>query len=212
MSRSAPTTVVFDLGGVLVDWDPRYLYRSLLADDDAVESFLAEVTTPEWNAAQDAGRSWDDAVAALTAQHPNHAELIAAYHHRWTETIGGQIDGTVDLLRELRDTGVGLYALTNWSDEKFPHAEERFDWLSWFEGIVVSGREGLVKPDARIFRVLLDRYGLDPSVSVFIDDNPANVEAARELGFTALRFTGSQQLAGSLAELGLVPNRKEATA
>ncbi len=206
-----PTTVVFDLGGVLVDWDPRHLYRTLLPDEAAVETFLAEVTTPQWNAAQDAGRNWDDAVAILTEEFPEHAELIAAYHHRWVETINGQIDGTVDLLRQLRDAGIGLYALTNWSAEKFPHAQDRFEWLAWFEGIVVSGSEQIIKPDPRIFHVLLQRYGLDASAAVYVDDNPANVEAARALGFTSLHFTGPDRLAAELSGLGL-PAGKEVTA
>lgn len=212
MTSAVPHTVVFDLGGVLVDWDPRYLYRKLLPDDDAVEAFLAEVTTPEWNAAQDAGRRWDDAVAVLTAQYPEHAELIVAYHHRWVETIAGQIDGTVDILRDLRDTGVGLYALTNWSDEKFPFAQQRFEWLSWFQGIVISGEERVVKPDPRIYHVLVDRYGLEPSSAVYVDDNPPNVEAARGLGFTAFHFTGPDRLAADLAGVGLPVDVEEATA
>ncbi|RIQ11071.1 HAD family hydrolase [Jiangella rhizosphaerae] len=206
---SAPQAVVFDLGGVLVDWDPRYLYRTLLPSEDAVERFLAEVTTPEWNAAQDAGRTWADAVATLSAEFPEHAELISAYDTRWIETIGGEIEGTVELLRELRDAGsVGLFALTNWSAEKFPLAMERFEWLSWFEGIVVSGTERLVKPDPRIFQLLLDRYGLDASSTVYIDDNPPNVDAAADLGMTSLHFTGPDRLRDELSQLGLVsPDR-----
>ncbi|TDE07356.1 HAD family hydrolase [Jiangella asiatica] len=196
--------VVFDLGGVLVDWDPRYLYRTLLSDDDAVERFLAEVTTSEWNAQQDAGRTWADAVATLTDRFPEHSELIAAYDTRWIETIGGQIEGTVDILRELRADGVGLYALTNWSAEKFPLAVERFEWLSWFAGIVVSGTERMVKPDPRIYQVLLDRYGLDAASTVYIDDNPPNVTAAAQLGMTALHFTGPDRLRADLRRLGLL--------
>ncbi|SEE94949.1 HAD family hydrolase [Jiangella alba] len=206
---SVPQTVVFDLGGVLVDWDPRYLYRTLLPSEAEMERFLTEVTTPEWNTAQDAGRSWADAVAELTARHPEHAELIAAYDTRWIETLGGHIDGTVELLTELRDGGeVGLYALTNWSAEKFPHAVERFEWLSWFEGIVVSGTERLVKPDPRLFQVLLDRYGIDAASTVYIDDNPPNVDAAARLGMTSLHFTGPDRLRDELSQLGLVaPDR-----
>ncbi|TDC49318.1 HAD family phosphatase [Jiangella ureilytica] len=202
---STPEAVVFDLGGVLVDWDPRYLYRTLLPSEESVERFLAEVTTPSWNAEQDAGRTWADAVASLSASFPEHAELIAAYDERWIETIGGPIEGTVELLRELRSGGsVGLYALTNWSAEKFPLALERFEFLSWFEGIVVSGTERLVKPDPRIFQLLLDRYGLDASSTVYIDDNPPNVDAATELGMTSLHFTGPDRLRDELSQLGLV--------
>jgi 2-haloacid dehalogenase len=202
---STPDAVVFDLGGVLVDWDPRYLYRTLLPSDEAVEQFLAEVTTPSWNAAQDAGRTWASAVEALTADFPEHAELISAYDERWIETIGGPIDGTVELLRELRDRdGVEIYALTNWSAEKFPLAIERFEFLSWFAGIVVSGTERIVKPDPRIFQLLLERYGLEASSTVYIDDNPPNVDAAAELGMTSLHFTGPDRLRDELSQLGLV--------
>lgn len=203
-SAAVHKAVVFDLGGVLVDWDPRYLYRGLLPTDEAVERFLADVTTSEWNAEQDAGRTWDDAVRALTGSFPHHAELIAAYHHRWSEMIAGDIPDTVAILSRLRDDGMPLYALTNWSAEKFPVARSRFEWLSWFEGIVVSGEERLVKPDPRIFELLLSRYGLDAPTTVYIDDNPPNVEAAAALGFTAVHFTGPHRLRSDLASLGLL--------
>lgn len=212
MTVQPTPTVVFDLGGVLVDWDPRYLYRKLLPDDEAVEKFLAEVTTPQWNREQDAGRSWDEAVAVLSEQFPEHSELIAAYHHRWTEMISGQIDGTVTTLRALHEAGVPLYALTNWSAEKFPYARDTFEWMSWFRGIVVSGAERLVKPDPRIYHTLLDRYGVQASSAVYIDDSLPNVEAARVLGFTAIHFTGPDQLAADLAAVGLPVNGKEASA
>lgn len=197
------STVVFDLGGVLVDWDPRYLYRALLPSEAEVERFLAEVCTPEWNAAQDAGRSWAEAVAELSTRHPKHAELIAAFDERWWETIGGEISGTVDVLRALRGDGIRLLALTNWSAEKFDLTYQRFEWLSWFDGIVVSGRERVVKPDPRIYRILLDRYHVDPSKAVFVDDSLPNVTAAAELGLAALHFTDPDQLRIDLAGLGL---------
>ena len=212
MTVQQPSTVVFDLGGVLVDWDPRYLFRKLLPDDDAVEAFLAEVTTPEWNREQDAGRSWDEAVAVLTEQFPQHAELIAAYHHRWPETIGGQIDGTVATLHTLHEAGVPLYALTNWSAEKFPYAQDTFTWMSLFRGVVVSGAEGIAKPDPKIYHTLLDRYGVQASSAVYIDDSLPNVEAARDLGFTAIHFIGPDQLVADLAGAGLPVNGKEASA
>jgi 2-haloacid dehalogenase len=201
--RDTPSTVVFDLGGVLVDWDPRYLFRQLLSDEAAVERFLAEVCTPEWNAEQDAGRSWAEGVAEASARFPEHAELVAAYDERWWETIGGQIDGTVEVLSELREGGVGLYAITNWSAEKFDLTFPRFEWLSWFNGIVVSGYERIVKPDPRIFQILFDRHGVDPRAAVYVDDVPANVEAARAIGMTGLVFTTPEQLHADLGELGL---------
>lgn len=202
--RDPPSTVVFDLGGVLVDWDPRYLFRQLLPDDAAVEAFLADVCSPEWNAAQDAGRSWAEAVREASERFPEHAELVAAYDERWWETIGGQIDGTVEVLDELRQRDVGLYAITNWSAEKFDLTFPRFDWLAWFDGIVVSGYERIVKPDPRIFQLLVDRHGVDPRAAVYVDDVPANVDAARAIGMTGLVFTTTEQLRADLGELGLV--------
>jgi 2-haloacid dehalogenase len=198
---------VFDLGGVLIDWDPRYLYRTLLPSEDAVEQFLSEVCTPEWNAAQDAGRAWSVAVAELARQFPDRAELIRAYDERWWETIGGEIPETVQVLRSLRDGGVHLYALTNWSSEKFDLTHPRFEWLSWFAGIVVSGKEGVVKPDPRIFRVLLERYDIDPVDAVYIDDAQHNVAAAAELGMRSLHFSSPERLRDALAEIGLPVGR-----
>jgi 2-haloacid dehalogenase len=186
--------VVFDLGGVLIDWDPRYLYRKLLADEAAVEEFLATVCTPEWNAEQDRGRPFAEGVAELVERHPAHAAAIAAYAERWPEMLGGDIPGTVELLAELRAGGTPLYALTNWSAETFVIARERFAFLSWFDGVVVSGEERMIKPDPAFFRLLLDRFGLDPEATFYIDDNEANVAAARRLGLDAVRFTDPGQL------------------
>ena len=200
-----PTAVVFDLGGVLIDWNPRYLYRSVFdGDEQAMERFLAEVTTAEWNAQQDAGRSWAEAVETLTREHPEHADAIAAYWHRWPETLGDAIRPTVQILDELRLTGIRLFALTNWSGETFPLARPRYAFLEWFDGIVVSGDVRMAKPDVRIFRHLIDRHALDPQATVFIDDSEANVLAAGELGMMAIRFTGADDLRTELTRLGLL--------
>lgn len=199
----APSTVIFDVGGVLVDWDPRHLYRTLLPTEAEVERFLSEVCTAEWNLAQDAGRPWAEAVAQLTGRFPEHAELIAAFDQRWPEMVAGEIPGTVEILASLRDAGVRLYALTNFSADKFTLTYHRFEWFSWFDGIVVSGRERVVKPDPRLYRILLDRYDVDPAAAVYIDDVAANVVAAAGLGLTALHFTGPERLAADLAALGL---------
>lgn len=195
--------VVFDVGGVLVDWDPRHLYRKLLPDEAAVERFLAEVCTTAWNAEQDLGRPWAEAVASLSERFPDQAALIAAYHRRWGEMVAGAIDGTVAVLAELREAGVPLYALTNFSTETFAQARARFGFLDWFQGIVVSGQERLIKPDPRIYQVLLERYRLTPQTTVYLDDAPVNVAAARALGMTGLRFTDPHRLRADLAELGL---------
>jgi 2-haloacid dehalogenase len=200
-----PNAVVFDLGGVLIDWNPRYLYRQLFAGDDAgMERFLAEVTTPEWNLQQDAGRPWDEAVEVLTRQHPEYAELIAAYRDRWPETLGEAIGPTVDVLDELRHVGIRLFALSNWSAETFPVARPRYPFLEWFEGIVISGEVRITKPDERVYRHLLERYGLDPATTVFIDDSEANVRAAQGLGMIGIRVEGADALRSALADLGMV--------
>lgn len=164
---------------------------------------MAETRIVEWNGEQDAGRSWDEAVAEHSAKFPQYATLIEAWHVRWEETMAGPIARTVDILRELRDAGIPLYALTNWSQEKFPIARKRLDFLDWFDGIVVSGEERLIKPDPRIYQVLFDRYGVEPADAVFIDDNTANVAAAAELGMTGLHFTSPDQLRTDLTSVGL---------
>jgi 2-haloacid dehalogenase len=199
-----PTAVVFDLGGVLIDWNPRYLYRTLFDDEAEMEAFLAEVTTAEWNVQQDAGRPWSEAVEALVAQHPDRRELIEAYWKRWPETLGDAIEGTVEILGELRSRGVRTYALSNWSAETFPLARPRFPFLEWFDGILISGEAKLVKPDPRIFAHLLERFGLEPGSTVFVDDSPANVRAAEATGLIAIRFEAPEQLRGELSALGLL--------
>jgi len=199
------TTVVFDLGGVLIDWDPRYLYRSLFAGDDvAMETFLATVCTPDWNRRQDAGRPWSEAVAELVAAHPQQRDLIVAYRERWAETLGDPIDPTVEVLAELRAAAVPLYALSNWSAETFPIARPRYPFLDWFDGIVLSGEVGAAKPDARIYEALLERYRLDPASLVFVDDVAENVAAAEALGLRSIRFTDAAALREELAGLGLL--------
>jgi 2-haloacid dehalogenase len=198
-----PTAVVFDLGGVLIDWNPRDLYRTLFDDEAEMEAFLSEVTTQEWNAQQDAGRPWSEAVEALVALHPGRRELIEAYWHRWPETLGGPIQGTVDILAELGSRGVRTYALSNWSAETFPLARPRFPFLEWFDGILISGEAKLVKPDPRIFAYLLDKFGLEAGSTVFIDDSAANVRAAAEAGLVAVRFMDPAHLRRELVALGL---------
>ncbi len=201
--REVPTAAVFDLGGVLVDWDPRYLYRQLLPDDE-VEDFLHEVDFAAWNHRADAGGRWSDAVAEHAARFPHRAELLAAYPTRFRETLGGEVPGTVELLRRLRGDGVRLVALTNWSAETFPHARAMFAFLSLFEGVVVSGEERLAKPDPAVFRLVVERYDLDPARTVFVDDSPRNVAAAADAGLVALRFTDAAALRSDLTELGLL--------
>lgn len=197
--------VVFDFGGVLLDWNPRHLYRKLFAGDEAaVDAFLTEVCPPEWNLAQDAGRDFDAAVAALMPAHRDKLPLILAWRDRFEEMIPDALHDTVAVARELKDRGVPLYALTNWSHETFPGQRRRFDFMDWFAGIVVSGEEKVAKPDPRIYRILLERYGLRAAEAVFIDDNPHNAQAASALGLHGVHFRSAAELRRELRELALL--------
>lgn len=198
---------VFDLGGVVIDWDPRHLYRDVFAGDEgAMEEFLATVCTTDWNAEQDLGRPFAEGIAALSAEHPDQADLIELYWTRWGEMLDGPIPGTGAVLRELRASGIPLYALTNWSAETFPLAQQRFECLELFDGIVVSGREGMAKPDPGIFGVLCERYELKASECLFVDDSATNVKAAETFGFShCVLFTTADDLRRRLPALGLLP-------
>jgi 2-haloacid dehalogenase len=198
-------SVVFDLGGVLIDWNPRYLYRKLFAGDDAaMEHFLTHVCNNAWNLAQDGGRTWADATELLSAKHPEQRPLISAYRERWDEMLNGPIQGTLDVLAELKEKGVPIYALTNWSAETFPIAKERYEFLGWFRDILVSGEEKLIKPDRRIYELLLSRNGLTAAESIFIDDALHNVAGAQAAGMAALHFQTPEKLRSDLAVLGLL--------
>jgi 2-haloacid dehalogenase len=200
------TGVVFDVGGVLVDWNPRHLYRKLFGGDEAaMERFLATVCTPQWNAGLDAGRPWSEAVAELVGRFPQHARLIRAYDQRWEEMLGGVIEGSVRVLHELERRRVPLYAVTNWSAEKWPIGVGRLPFLDVFDDVVVSGEVGAAKPDPDVYRVLLDRHGLDPSGIAVIDDVEANLEAAASLGFATRLFRSPEGLRADLVALGLLP-------
>jgi len=198
-------TVVFDLGGVLMEWEPRRLYRTMFAgDDDAMEHFLATVCTPAWNDELDRGLPFATGVDRLIAAHPHHAANITAYQTRWEEMLGPPLDDAVAVLRDLRDAGVPVYALSNWSAETFPVARRRFDFLDWFDGVLISGDVGITKPDPRIFDELCRRFGLDPARSVFVDDRDVNVEGARRYGFTGVLFVSGVSLRAELSALGLL--------
>ncbi len=203
---TARRVAVFDLGGVLLDWNPRHLYRKLFPGDEAaMEDFLANVCTTEWNQRQDAGRTFVDAARELLPVHADKLELIEAFGKRFDEMIPGPIPGSVELLAELKALRVPLYAITNWSAETFPPQRERFPFLAWFEGIVVSGMEGVIKPDPRIFRVLFERYRVEPGTAVFIDDVAGNAAAATALGFHGIHYRSADQLRSELVATGLLP-------
>lgn len=195
--------VIFDLGGVLIDWNPRHLYRKLFDDAAAMEAFLSEVCAPAWNLEQDRGRPWAQAIAELSAQHPDKAELIAAYRGRWHEMLNGPIAGTVAILEELDDAGIALLALTNWSAETYPYAERIYGFLGRFRAVVVSGPIGLIKPDAAIYHHAIARFRVAPERTVFIDDSAKNVAGAEAVGLRGIRFTGPEALRRDLLALGL---------
>jgi 2-haloacid dehalogenase len=202
-SAHAIRAIIFDLGGVLIGWDPRLLYRKLFDDDASVDRFFHEIDFYGWNLEQDRGRSFDEGIAELSARFPQYAEFIRAYDERYPETISGAIQPTVEVLSKLRQAGYPLYALSNWSAEKYEYARAHFDFLNWFDTIVVSAHVKLVKPDPRIFTVLLKRIGRPASECVFIDDVEKNVRAAQALGFHAIRFESAPQLATELRRLGI---------
>lgn len=200
---------MFDLGGVLIDWNPRYLYRKVFADEGEMEDFLATVTTSEWHIEQDRGRKIEDATALLLSQYPQHEREIEAYYGRWDEMFGGSISGSVEVLREVRGTGLPLYALTNWSAEVFPLARRQYDFLGWFDDIIVSGEEQMIKPDREIYDVLISRTGLNPATTVFVDDSHPNILAAEDLGFTTIKFKDPDKLRRELARLEVLPTNSK---
>lgn len=195
-------TVVFDIGGVLLDWDPRHLYRKIFADSRAMERFLGDICTPEWNVAQDAGRPWEEATALLVEKFPDHEANIRAYRDRWLEMVAGPIPGTVAILEQLRQAGVPLYAITNFASDTLRLAQQHWPFLGRFRDVVISGDEKVLKPDRRIFDILVERNGLAREGLVFIDDAEKNVQGAREAGYQAIHFTGPEALGRELKGLG----------
>ena len=199
-----PKALLWDLGGVFLDWDPRYLYRKLFAgDEEAVEDFLANICTPAWHAEQDLGRSVVEACRTLAAAHPEHAPLILAWGERSEEMIGGVVPGSAELLAEVKSAGWPSYALSNMEPENWEKRRHSYGFISWFDGWFISGLEGVAKPDPRFFERALERFGLSPGEAFFIDDKEANVEAARRVGLRATVFTGSAPLRSQLAALGV---------
>ena len=197
------SSVVFDIGGVLIDWNPRHLFRKVFKTEEEMEWFLANVCTYEWNVQQDGGKLFSVATAELQEKFPEYHDRIALYYGRWEEMLNGEIKGTVEIFRRLKSDGMPLYALSNWSHEAFPVAYNRYDFMKLFDGLVVSGYEKLLKPDHAIYRVLMERYNVNPAESVYIDDNKPNADAAAELGFNSIHFTSPEQLRVELKALGL---------
>ncbi len=196
-------SVVFDIGGVLLDWNPRYMFRKIFKSEEEMEWFLSNICTYEWNVQQDGGKLFSEATAELSARYPEYSDKIALYYGRWEEMLGGELMDTVKILNELKSAGMPVYALSNWSHEAFPVAYERYGFMKQFDGIVVSGYEKLLKPDHAIYRVLMSRYNVNPAESVYIDDNKANADAAAELGFHSIHFQTAEHLRQELRRSGL---------
>ena len=197
--------IIFDLGGVLVDWNPEYLFEKLIRDEEERKWFLQNVCTLDWNEQQDAGRTIKEATEELVKQHPEWKEHIHAYYDRWTEMLAGPIHDTVEIFREIKEnTNYKLYALTNWSAELFPTALELYEFLHWFDGRVVSGEEKMRKPSHEFYHVLLNRFNLQPQETLFIDDNLRNIKAAEEIGIRCIHFENPQQLKKALNEIGIL--------
>lgn len=197
-------TIIFDLGGVLIDWNPRYVYRKMFKTEHEMEWFLSNVTTQDWNENQDSGYPLHKATEELVAKHPEWEPEIRAYYGRWLEMLGEDISDTVKILQELKQSGrYKLYALTNWSAETFHHALARFEFFKLFDGVVVSGEEKMRKPSAEFYKIILDRYHIDPEKAVFIDDSLRNVQGAVAVGLTGIQFHNPKQLMEELGRLGV---------
>lgn len=195
-------TIIFDLGAVLIDWNPHYMYRTLFTNEQEMIDFLANICTSDWNEEQDAGRSLQDGTDLLVAQFPEHEANIRAFYSRWIEMLGEPFYGTVEIFKQLKESGkYKIYALTNWSAETFPMAQERFDFLNWFDGIVVSGTEKMRKPTPAFYQILLDRYNVKAGDALFIDDNYRNILAAEKMGIKSIHFTSAEALEVELKEL-----------
>jgi len=195
-------TIVFDLGGVLIDWNPRHLYERIFSDLDEMEYFLKEVCSMDWNSHMDVDKSFLDGIDELVPKFPQYEEQIRAYYQRWEEMIVGEFPGTVKILRELKEAGFPLAALSNWSSETFPRVKDQYEFLSWFNPLMISGYIGYKKPDPEPFQILLHELNLDAGDCVFIDDMEDNIQEARRQGFEAIQFSSPEQLRADLVDLG----------
>lgn len=197
-------TIIFDLGGVLIDWNPSYVFDKMFDKEEKKKEFFETVCTPDWNEEQDAGRSLKEATEYLVERHPEWKQYIEAYYGRWEEMLGGPLPATVEILRQLKETKkYRLYALTNWSAELFPVALERYDFLHWFDGRLVSGEEKMRKPFPQFYQLLLHRFNIDAEKAIFIDDNLRNVQAAEMCGIRSIHFQSPQQLKEKLQQEGI---------
>jgi 2-haloacid dehalogenase len=196
-------TIIFDFGGVLVDWNPRYMYQDEFEENSEMEDFLSKVCTDEWNLQQDKGRSLAEGTRFLQEKFPEHVAKIQLFYDQWEKMINGDIPQNVTVLRQLKEK-YKLYGLTNWSAETFPIVFKRFSFFTLFDGIVISGEEKLIKPDKKIFERMLERYHLEAENALFIDDNMNNIQAAKEMGFVTIHVLEKTDLKTELHALGLI--------
>jgi 2-haloacid dehalogenase len=198
-------TIIYDLGGVLVDWNPDYLYRKIFKTDEEMRWFYKNICTPEWNLEQDAGRSIKEATEVLVNQFPDYEVYIRMYYGRWTEMLNGPIQESVEIFQNLKESGkYKFYALTNWSAETFPTAVKMYEFLNWFDGRVVSGEEKTRKPFPEIYKTLINRFSIDPLKALYTDDNMHNLVPARDLGMETIHFQSPAQFKKSLEKLSLL--------
>ena len=198
------TTIIFDLGGVLIDWNPQYLYKKILSNEAEMKNFLEKVCTSDWNEEQDGGRTIKEATETLIAEFPEHEQNIRVYYERWDEMLNGVIEGTADILKKLKESKkYKLYALTNWSAETYPIAQQKYEVLQWFDGVVVSGTEKIRKPFPEFYQLLLSRFNVNAEEALFIDDNLRNVKAAKQIGIDSIQFTTPEKLNDELKEKGI---------
>jgi 2-haloacid dehalogenase len=196
--------IIFDFGNVLLEWNPRYVYHRFFPDDpESIERFLQEVNFMEWNLLQDKGRPFVEGVAILSREFPHYSHLIQAYHDNWIDSLGDSLDGTVEIMKELKQAGYPLYGLSNWSAETFPFARQKHDFFDLLDDYVISGEVGHVKPGPEIFQILLDRIGKPAHQCLFIDDSLVNIQQAETMGFGVIHFLSPEQLREALRELGI---------
>ena len=204
MNQNKIQAVIFDFGGVLVDWSPHNLYRHYFDQPHEIDRFLKEINFAEWNAQQDKGHPFAQAVTEHSNKFPQHAELIHAYHEHWEDSIVGPIDGTVQILRRLKQIGYPLYGLSNWSAETFPLIRNKYKFFDLFDYILISGEVKMIKPEPGIFDLLLNRIGFEARDCIFIDDSDVNIKVATKLGFDAIRFHSPIQLMSELVRRNII--------
>jgi 2-haloacid dehalogenase len=197
--------ILFDFGNVLLEWNPRHVYRRYFPNDEAaMEEFLQEVNFMEWNAQQDKGRTFAEGIAELSNEFPHYANLIQAYHDHWSDSIGDPVAGTVEIMKRLKEAGYPVYGLSNWSSETFPLVRKKFIFFDLLDDMVISGEVGQIKPEPEIYEIALQRIGRPANECLFIDDSLANIEQAQKMGFAVVHFQSPAQLETELKKLNLL--------